>query len=146
MVIGVGVVDESWKEEGCLLECWWFLSVDLSAGYTDPLTLWWGVNPYTYCVCISPVGMPYFNTSPSPEEGNFSTPIVRPHMLKKSSSTTGKIYGMVWILILLKLTFASVISTKINTPILQTFARETNVFDEKTKTTIFFGKHLWDWR
>lgn len=49
----------------------------------------------------------------------------------------GENLWMLWILILLKLTFASVMSTKINTSILKTFAKETNVFDEKTKKTIF---------
>lgn len=37
-------------------------------------------------------------------------------------------------------------STKINTSILKTFAKETNVFDENTKNSISFGKRLLDWR
>lgn len=55
-------------------------------------------------------------------------PLSGSSFIKKFSSTMGKIYAMLWILILLKLTFASVISTKTNTSILRMFAKEMNVW------------------
>lgn len=134
------------RRQGCLLECWWFLSLDLSAAYTDLLTLWPCIELYTYYACIFPVCIPYFSKNTPPEKRNSGTPIIRLYVIKKSSGTIGKIYRMLWIVILLKLTFVSVLSTKINTSILKTFAKETNVFDEKAKNAISFGKHLWDWR
>lgn len=65
---------------------------------------------------------------------NFGILIINFKHYKKFSDTMWKIYGMLQILILLKLTFVSVISTKTNTSVLKPFATETNVFDEKTKT------------
>lgn len=81
-----------------------------------------------------------------PKRRNFGTSRYPSPPLSRNSQAHGRNLRMLWILILLELTFASVMSTKINTSILKTFAKETNVFDEKTKNSISFGKHLLDWR
>lgn len=78
-----------------------------------------------------------------PKRRNFGILIINFIHYKKFSDTMWKIYGMLQILILLTLTFVSVISKNINTSVLKQFATETNVFDEKTKTIFPLASICW---
>lgn len=147
-VTGVRVLGSDQLEEE-MLERWWFLSlawVRITQGCSlcdNPLSC-------LLIICASfSVRMLYFSKNHTPfppKRETLALPVIHLLHYQETFRHNEKNLWMLWILILLKLTFASVMSTKINTSILKTFAKETNVFDVKTKNSVSFGKHLLDWR
>lgn len=119
--------------EGDKCDCW-----DACDLFCDPgadLTLCESQVSFILLMCTF-FCMVYFskNFTLSPyTQKNFGIHIISLIHHQESVWHNGKICGMFWILILLKLTFAPTLSAKINSSILKVFAQETNVFDEKTK-------------
>lgn len=117
--------------------------------YTGMFTLRQSIEPSAYYMCIffCTYAILQQKSHPfPPKRETLALPVIHLLHYQEIFRHNEKNFWMTWILILLKLTFASVMSTKINTSILKTFAKETNVFDENTKNSISFGKRLLDWR